>query len=326
MKKGFVILIALLMAFSVFAQGTNENGAAAEAKYPTGPITMIVPFSAGGGTDLVGRSIAEVASDILGQPMVVQNLTGGTGMVGAAAAINAKPDGYTCVLGTVGMVSMPELGTAPKGVTWEALRPVYMFNTDPGCISVPADSPYKTIGDFVAAAKANPETIKVANGGAGGSFHLIALSVEIESGAKFLHVPYSGGTNDAVIAAVGKHVDAVVSSPAEVNAQVKAGTLRILAMASDKRVATFPDVPTLKENGINVSLGTWRGLMVPKETPDSICKILEDTCEKVGKDNRFLTFMKNGNYGVDLRNAEQFQSMLLEQKELFKKVAAVLGK
>jgi len=319
-------MVCLLLAGFVFAGGTKEASEVKKVEFPTGPITMIVPFSAGGGTDLVGRNIADICADLLGKPVVVQNLTGGTGMVGAAAAINAKPDGYTWVLGTVGLVSMPELGTAPKGVSWDKLKPIYMFNTDPGCISVPADSPYKTIGDMVADAKAHPETVKIANGGAGGSFHLIALSTEIAAGVKFLHVPYSGGTNDAVIAAVGKHVDAVVSSPAEVDAQVKAGTLRILAMASDKRLDTYPDVPTLKEGGIAVSLGTWRGVMVPHDTPDAICKILEETCAKVGKDQRFLTFMKNGKYGVDLRNAEDFGKMLLEQQQIFKKVAAILTK
>lgn len=274
---------------------------------------------------MVARNIAEVAGDFLGQSIVVQNLTGGTGMVGAAAAINANPDGYTWVLGTVGMVTMPELGTAPKGVTWEALRPIYMFNTDPSCISVPATSPFKTIDDLVAYAKKNPETVKIANGGAGGSFHLSALSIEIEAGVKFLHVPYSGGTNDAVIAAVGKHVDAVVSSPAEVDAQVKAGTIRILAMATDQRVPAYPNVPTLKESNINVSLGTWRGVMVPKATPDYICQIIESACYKTGTDPRFVTFMQKGNYGIDLRDSEKFYEMLLEQKEIFKKVAAILS-
>jgi len=324
MKKTTILLLCFVLLVQVmFAQGAQETGQ--EVAFPTKPITIIVPFSAGGGTDLVARNIAEVAGDFLGQSIVIQNLTGGTGMVGAAAAINAEPDGYTWVLGTVGMVSMPELGTAPKGVTWEELRPIYLFNSDPSCVSVPANSSFKTIDDLIEFARANPETIKIGNGGAGGSFHLTALSIEIEAGVKVLHIPYSGGTNDAVIATVGEHVDAVVSTPAEVDAQVKAGTIRILAMASDNRVKAYPDVPTLKESNIMVSLGTWRGVMVPKTTPDYICDIIEDACEKVSKDERFLNFMNTGNYGIDLRDSEGFQAMLLEQKEIFKKVAAVLS-
>jgi tripartite-type tricarboxylate transporter receptor subunit TctC len=143
---------------------------------------------------------------------------------------------------------------------------------------------------------------------------------------KFLHVPYSGGTNEAVIATVGKHVDAVVSTPAEVDAQVKAGTLRILAMANDTRIASYPNVPTLKESGIAVSLGTWRGVMIPLNTPDAIAKIIEDACAAVAKDERFLTFMRTGNYGIDLRDSKGFAAMLAEQKTLFAKVAAVLKK
>jgi tripartite-type tricarboxylate transporter receptor subunit TctC len=322
---GLVLALVVLSSLPLLAQGATDK-TQTKIDFPKGPITFIVPFSAGGGTDLVARSIADVAKQLLGQPVVVENKVGGTGMVGAAEAINAKPDGYTWVLGTVGMVSMPELGQAPQGVTWERLRPIYLFNSDPGCVSVPASSPYKTINELVKAAAANPESVKIANGGAGGSFHLIALSIEIDTGVKFLHVPYSGGTNEAVIATVGKHVDAVVSTPAEVDAQVKAGTLRILAMANDTRIASYPNVPTLKESGIAVSLGTWRGVMIPLNTPDAIAKIIEDACAAVAKDERFLTFMRTGNYGIDLRDSKGFAAMLAEQKTLFAKVAAVLKK
>jgi len=321
MKKLIALVLVLVMATALFGCSTAEKADV----YPNTSVKMVVPFSAGGGTDLVGRAVADALSAELGQPVVVENVTGGSGMVGTAAVINAKADGYTLLFGTVEVASLPAIGQAPAEVKTSDLTPVYLFNADPACISVSVDSPYQTIEDLIEAAKNAPETISIGNGGAGGSFHLAAVSMGLEAGAEFLHVPSADGTNAAVLSCVGGFVDAVVSSPAEVQAQVEAGTLRILAIASDERLPGYEEVPTLKESGIDVALGTWRGLFVPKDTPAEVVSALEAACTKAAESQAFKDFMATGNYTIDLRNTTDFSAMVEAQVGLYTEVGKTLN-
>lgn len=333
MKKLLALLLALCMALALCACGGNTQPASTQATAesaapeseapedtawtPDGPITLIVPFGAGGQTDLVSRAIAQAVEEITGWTIVVENMAGSGGMVGAAEVVAADPDGMTWLASSIGLVTNPLVGTAPEGVTYQNLENIAMVCSNPGCITVGADSPYQTIEELIEAAKTAPEAVSIANGGAGGSYHLMALSIQEKAGCEFLHVPYSDGTSAAVVAAVGGHNDAVVSSPGEVSSQLAAGQVRILAVASDERYSACPDVPTFKECGIDVSMATFAAISLPKGTPENICAAVEDAVLRAAEQSSFIDFMNDNGYGIDVRGTADFSAMLEEQNELY---------
>lgn len=333
MKKLLALLLALCMALALCACGGNTQPASTQATAesaapeseapedtawtPDGPITLIVPFRAGGQTDLVSRAIAQAVEEVTGWTIVVENMAGSGGMVGAAEVVAADPDGMTWLASSIGLVTNPLVGTAPEGVTYQNLENIAMVCSNPGCITVGADSPYQTIEELIEAAQAAPEAVSIANGGAGGSYHLMALSIQEKAGCEFLHVPYSDGTSAAVVAAVGGHNDAVVSSPGEVSSQLAAGQVRILAVASDERYSACPDVPTFKECGIDVSMATFAAISLPKGTPENICAAVEDAVLRAAEQSSFIDFMNDNGYGIDVRGTADFSAMLEEQNELY---------
>lgn len=333
MKKLLALLLALCMVFALCACGDSAQPASTQATAesaapeseapedtawtPDGPITLIVPFGAGGQTDLVSRAIAQAVEEVTGWTIVVENMAGSGGMVGAAEVVAADPDGMTWLASSIGLVTNPLVGTAPEGVTYQNLENIAMVCSNPGCITVGADSPYQTIEELIEAAKTAPEAVSIANGGAGGSYHLMALSIQEKAGCEFLHVPYSDGTSAAVVAAVGGHNDAVVSSPGEVSSQLAAGQVRILAVASDDRYSACPDVPTFKECGIDVSMATFAAISLSKGTPENICAAVEDAVLRAAEQSSFIDFMNDNGYGIDVRGTADFSAMLEEQNELY---------
>jgi tripartite-type tricarboxylate transporter receptor subunit TctC len=297
-RRLFGLTMAALLAMPFLAEAAND--------FPAKTITIICPYGAGGGTDAVARSIAEAAKKQFNQSIVVENKTGGTGVTGMTTGMNARPDGYTVTMVAVELLTLPQMGLAPDSFTYKAFKPIALLNGDPGAITVKADSPFKTLDDFLKNAKANPGKVKVGNAGSGSIWHLGAIGLEKATGAKFNHVPYQTGANDAVVALLGGHIDAVAVSPAEVANHVNAGTLRILGVAADKRQQLFPEVKTYREQGIDLTIGTWRGLAVPKATPDEIVKILEKGFMQAANDDNFKNFLKKGSLGIDVRDAKGF--------------------
>ena len=266
MKNKLTLMIVGILMLALVGCGGQQAAKAPEApKFPTKNVELIVPFAAGGGTDSAARALANSAKDKLGQSVVVVNKTGGGGAVGMNEGMKAKPDGYSVTMVTVELVTLKHLGLAQ--LDYQGFEPLIRVNMDPSAITVRSDAPWKTLKEFLDYAKANPGKVKVGNSGPGGIWHLAAASLEQKADVKFNHVPYSGGAAPAILALLGGNIDAVAVSPAEVDNNVRAGKLKVLAVASDKRVKTMPDVPTMKEAGTDVVLGTWRGLAVPKGTP-----------------------------------------------------------
>lgn len=293
-----------------------------KVEFPTKNISIICPYGAGGGTDAVSRAIADQAKKHFNQSVVVENKTGGAGVTGMTAGMQAKPDGYTVTMITVELVTLPQMGLAPAdSFSHKNFKPIMLLNGDPSAITVKADSPWNTMDDFIKNAKANPGKVKVGNAGAGSIWHLGSLGLEKATGAKFLHVPYQTGANDAVVALLGGHIDAVAVSPAEVATHVKAGKLKILGVAADKRQELFPDVKTYKEQRIDLSIGTWRGLAVPKDTPDDIVRILQDGFTKAANEDAFKTFLKNGSLGIDVRDSKGFAEKMEKEYAMFGDIA-----
>ncbi|MET3698578.1 tripartite-type tricarboxylate transporter receptor subunit TctC [Bacillus oleivorans] len=303
-----LVLSLILAACSSSNDANNENASGSD--FPTKSIELIVPYAAGGGTDSLARSFADQTD--LGQSVAVVNREGGGGAVGMQNGANANPDGYTVSMITVELLTLPHSGLAQ--FSYEDFHPVALLNEDPAAITVSADAPWNTIEEFIAAAK--EENLKVGNSGTGAIWHLAASALEQETDVTFNHVPFEGAA-PAVTALLGGHIDAVSVSPAEVRTQVEAGELKVLAVMADERVESLPDVPTLKESGIDLSIGTWRGLAVPKDTPEDVVKTLEESFGETAQSEEFKATLDTLGLGYRYENAEGFTNLLKEQDALF---------
>ncbi|MBV7484296.1 tripartite tricarboxylate transporter substrate binding protein [Bordetella sp. BOR01] len=289
---------------------------AAQAQdFPGHPIELVVTFAAGGGTDALARAMADASRTHLSQPIVVLNKPGAAGGIGLTDVANSKPDGYKLALVTADMVIIPHLGLTKT--TYEKFTPIIQLNADPSAITVAADSPYNTIEEFLDAARAKPEMMQVGNAGVGSIWHLAAAALEDKSGAKFNHIPFNGG-NPAVLALLGGHIDAVAVSPAEVIQYVKAGKLKTLAVMADQRVPGFENVPTLKERNIDLSIGTWRGIAAPKDTPQPVLDKLGAAFRQAAAEDSLKRFMAEQNLGYVLADQQAFTALMARDNATFR--------
>jgi len=294
---------------------------ASAQEFPSKPIELLVAFPAGGGSDALARGIADSASKQLPQPMIVINKPGAAGTIGFAEGANAKPDGYKVTMVSPELLITPYLGIGK--VTYQDFKPVGRINEDPCTVAVNISSPFKTIEAFISHVKANPTKVNVANSGAGSINHVCAAALEDKAGLKINHIPYLG-SGPMINALLGDQVDAAVISPAEVNSFVKAGKMRLLAVMSKERAKGFEDVPTFRERKIDLVMSTWRGLVVPKATPDAIVAKLSEVLVKVNADPAYQAILERQNLGRILENREQFAAFLKEGDEQYKRIVPML--
>lgn len=297
-------------------------GAARAAGYPERPVELLVPYQAGGGTDALARAFADHARKHFAQPFVVSNKPGASGAIGWAEVLNAKADGYKMAVMTVELTTLPHLGLAK--FTHEDFAPVARLNADPAAITVKAEAPWATVEEFLAAARKAPQPLQMGNSGNGSIWHLAAASLEDKTGVKFNHIPFQGA-NPAVLALMGGHIDAVAVSPAEVGTFVASGKLRTLAVMADQRAPGFDKVPTLKERGIDLSVGTWRGLGVPKATPREVVQALKDVAAKVMAEPSMREAMTKLNLGIAYGDDALFKATLQRDHEAFRTLIPKLG-
>jgi tripartite-type tricarboxylate transporter receptor subunit TctC len=317
-------LAVLLMAWIAYEYSDDSSSRKADVDFPNKPITLIVPYAAGGGTDTTAQALAKATGKYLSQPIVVVNRTGGGGSVGLMEGANAKGDGYTVTFLPAELTTLPHLGLLP--ITYEAFKPIIQTNFDPSAITVRAEAPWQTVNEFLDYAKAHPGELKMGNAGTGSIWHLAAVTMERETGVKFAHIPFEGG-GPAVSALMSGFVDAVPVSPAEVKKYVDEGKLRTLAINADKRSEALPDVPTLEEEtGIHVNFtSTWRGIAVPKDTPDEIVEQLAQVFIKGTEDKEFRDHMQMNGLGLLVTDGKDFAQQLKESHELFSKLIPELG-
>ena len=258
---------------------------------------------------MVGRAFAEAAKKYLPQqPMIVLNKPGASGAVGTAELINAKPDGYKIGIIICELTIIPNLGVTKY--TASDLRPIAQLNADPSAVSVRADAPWQTIEEFLADVRKRKDPVAIANAGVGSIWHMAAAAFAEKANFNVNHVPYLGAA-PAVVGLLGGHVDALTVSPGEVAQHVAAGKIRTLAVMADKRIGgMFESVPTLKERGIDVSVGVWRGLAVPKTTPSDIVSILSDVARKAANDAGFKDVLAKANLGWAYADAPAFQALI----------------
>ena len=303
------ILKGFLLGFLVATASLAPSSASAQ-DFPTRPITMIVPFPPGGVADQSGRPVAAAMEKILKQPVVVQNRPGAGGAVGMAAAANARPDGYTILMALSSISIIPEadkLFGRPPAYQMKQLAPVALVTADPTVLVVPADSPWKSVKDFVDDAKKRPGEIGFSSSGVYGTLHMAMEIFAHAAGIKLKHVPFNGG-GPALTALLGNHVQALASGPGPVIPQIQAGKLRALATWGEMRLAALPDVPTFKELGYkDVEFYIWSGVFAPTGTPEPVMKVLRETMRKVVEDSEFKQAMDKLQTPVTYLDAPEFQ-------------------
>jgi tripartite-type tricarboxylate transporter receptor subunit TctC len=243
----------------------------AQTAWPTKPVTIVVPFAAGGGTDIGARILAQRLSQSWGQPVLVDNRGGAGGNVGLELVARAKPDGYTLLTGNVGTQSInPTLYKKLNYNPDTAFVPLGQFAELPFVLAVTGSLPVKNVKELVELAKSEPNRLTYASSGNGGSPHLSAETFKIATGSPILHIPYKGG-GAAMTDLIAGNVHMIFASVLETAPFIKAGKLKALAITSKNRVSAMPDVPTLQESGINgAESGSWIGLLAPAGTPKEI--------------------------------------------------------
>lgn len=296
---------------------TTLGSAARAADFPAKPIEIVVPASAGGGTDILARVFAELAKKYLPQqPMLVINKPGASTGIGIAEVANARPDGYKVGMMTVELAIIPNLGIIKQ--TADDLRLIARLNADPAAITVRADSPWKTYEEFMADAKSRTTPLTVGNSGVGSIWHMGAAALSDKTGVRFNHVPFQGSA-PGVVALLGGHVDALALGPGEVSQQVAAGKLRTLAIMADQRVGgQFEKVPTLKERGVDLTVLAWRGLALPKDTPQEVVTVLSDVAKKVADDPGFREALVKANLGWSYADGPTFVAAVNKDRVMFR--------
>jgi tripartite-type tricarboxylate transporter receptor subunit TctC len=264
-------VIALIALALVSVAALVPFAPARAQDYPTRPIRILVPYAPGGISDIAARLVGAKLTDAFGQQVIVENRPGGNGFIAVADAAKSAPDGYTLVMVTAGDVAInPALF---KDVPYDVdrdLAPIAAVSDAPMVLATNAGSPYKSVGDVVAAAKAKPDTLSVSTPGYGSINQLVLESIALNTGTKFVHVPYKGGA-PAAQALVAGDIPLGVLASSSVAPHVASGHIRVLAITTAKRSPLNPDWPTLKEAGAgDVNASNWTALLAPKATPQPI--------------------------------------------------------
>ena len=317
----FFALLVWLPLIAVLAgctpgSGTNET----PETYPRKTVTVICPWAPGGGTDRVARFWADALQQEFDQPFVVVNRTGGSGAVGHSAGAYAAPDGYTITLVTFELCTMHRMNISD--LTHEDFTCLMQMNADTAAIIVQNDAPWKTLGEFLDHVRQKPGELKMSGTATGGAWDLAraglfqAAEVPIDS---VVWVPTKGSA-PSLVELLGGHIDSVCCSVPEAVTQVEAGQLRMLAVMSEERHPDFPDVPTVKESGVDWIAVAWRGLALPKGTPPEIVDTLYEKCKGIAESDAYKEFMGKNGFAIMIRGKDDFKQFLVEQDAQWKEV------
>jgi len=286
---------------------------AAAQNYPVRPITLIVPWGAGGGTDATARIIGSLMEKDLGQPVNVVNRTGGSGVVGHAAIASAQPDGYTIGLATVEIGMMHWQGLTE--LTSASYTPIGLVNADPAGVQVRADSPYKTVNELLAAIKANPGKFKASGTGQGGIWHLAIAGLLRDQKIDPAALPWvpSNGAAPGLQDMVAGGIEVAPVSLPEARSLIDAGKVKSLAIMNDKPSALYPNVPTLKAaTGSDWTMAAWRGIVAPKGLPAPIRDKLAESVRKVAASKEYNEFMTSRGFGVIYASPDDFSKFMVK--------------
>ena len=292
------------------------------AEYPDKPINCIVSFEAGGTTDIAARSMCDLASKILGQPMVVMNKTGGTGSVGLASVKKEKPDGYNIVIVAGGIFISQHMRQLPFDILKD-FTPIIQFAEYPTPVLVRDDSPWKTFKELVEYAKTNPGTIKYGTSGSGSIFHLAMETFALQEGIKWTHIPFKGG-HPATMALLGGHIEVMVT-PTDFKAFVRPGQLRFLSSFGQSRLPSFPEIPTWRELGYNIEMIHPAGWLGPKGLPKVVVDKLHGAFKEAIENPEFKRVMKDLEFPILYRNPEDLARQMKELTDYYGKLVKQAG-
>jgi len=306
MKK---LLLALVMITLFAAVGVSHA-------FPTQPITIICPFAAGGGTDAVARILATLMQNELGVPVNVVNRTGGGGIVGHQAMLSASPDGYTIGVGTAEMAMFHWMGHAAFSVA--DFTPIGGVNVDAAAITAPVDR-WEDYAALMADIRANEGRFTSSGTSIGGIWHLAKAAWLSGEGLSPEHVRWipSEGAAPAQQEMLAGNIDMVTCSLAEVSALVGDGRFRVLAYMGEERNPNHPDVPTLRELGVPVSIGTWRGVFGPQGMPENVVQVLEETLARVVASDEFIDFMNSRGFSIHFLPSQEWAEFTRQADEQF---------
>jgi len=313
--SGKLIALALVMT----------AGAASAQTYPTKPVRLVVPFLAGGSTDIVGRTVAQKLSEMWGQQAFVDNRPGGGTTIGTEMVAKAAPDGYTLLVTPAPFTINPSLLTKLPYDALTDFTPITLINTTPLVMVVNPGVPAKNVKELIALAKAKPGKLNFGSSGTGGSNHLAGELFDAMAGVKMVHIPYKGNAG-ALTDIVGGHLDVVYNGITSAVALIRGGKLRALAVTSLQRSAALPDVPTLDESGLKgFEAVAWNGLSAPAKTPrDVIMKINADVIKIVNSPELKERLKADGSDPVG-NSPEQYAAFLRNEIAKWAKVIKFAG-
>lgn len=325
MKKNILVSIVgivLILALTLTGCGQQKSTSDTKEKYPTKPLNMIMAFTAGGSSDIQARIMQKYWNKYVPeQPWVFNYTTGAGGAIGFGAIAKAEPDGYT-----LGGVNTPHMILQPLGqgapFSIDDYEYIAQVVTDPQVLAVEKNSPYKTWEEAIDYAKKNPNKLKVGIVGTFTGHHMMLLDLKDKAGIEVTQVVYKGAA-DQNAALLGKELDLIVGNVNDVMRSLD--NMRVLGVASEKRSDLLPDVPTLKETGLNVVSEIRRGFVVPKGTDPEKVKFLRDAFAKIQLDPEYLADMKKAGQPIGISSGEDFDKYVHEQQEFNKKLLTKFG-
>jgi tripartite-type tricarboxylate transporter receptor subunit TctC len=317
------VMLAIILGFLTLAGGT-----AAQEPYPTRPVTIVAPYPPGGAADLTARPFAPALERALKQSVVVLNKPGAGGAVGTQSVAVTRPDGYTILLTVFSISTIPEAerlaGRTPP-FTRDQFVPIARLNADPTLLMVRSDAPWKSVKELIDDAKKRPNEIIYASAGPNTVAHLAMEAFMQASRIHLRHLPTTGG-GPAMTAVLGGHAAVATLSTGAVSAQMKAGKVRVLASSGAKRLAAFPDVPTMKELGYDAEVYLWTGLFAPKEVPAPVLKTLRDATRKAVEDDEFKAASEKMQMPPAYLDADEFKTWWDKDSEMLAGVIRRMGK
>jgi putative tricarboxylic transport membrane protein len=316
-KLSMVVLVVLFIAFGA----GNVQGA---AKFPDKPITLIVHAGAGGGSDIFARTFAAAAEKdkLLSQPIVVENKPGGSGAIAFAYVAGKKKDPHFMLTAVTSFMTTPLMGLTPVGL--KDFTPIANFAFDEYMLMVAPNSKYKSMKDIVADAKANPSMITAGGTQLGSSDSICVYLIEKAMNVKFNFIVFNGG-GEVNAALLGNHIQMAVTNPGEALELYKAGKVKILGVFAEKRLAAAPEIPTMKEQGINTTYVQNRGVVAPADIPADARKVLEDVCLKYTKTDTFKKYIEDNMLSTAWMDGATFGKWMDGENERYKVIVKDMG-
>ena len=318
----FGLVLTMAMVFSLGVSPVYP------AEYPTRPVSLISVYPPGGFFEVPGRAFAAAAEKSLGKPVVILNKPGAAGMIGTVAGAQAAPDGYTLTMGctTISCANEWELANGRKPLaTRQDFVLIGSYILSPTLISVPTNSPWKTLHDLIKDCKAKPGHYAYSSGGLYGMSHVPAELLMKAGGIQCRHVPHKGGA-PALSAVVGGHVDFTTQFCPSSIPLYRGNKLRVLAVQSDRRLKSIPEIPSVKELGIDAEYQAWIGIMAPKGTPEPIVKKLREVLANAVKDKTFIDTIETAGEVVHYMNHEELAKYWDNESGKIAKIWAQLRK